>query len=378
MFTSSMGNAARGAAAELGPWVLFSQVICRYLHGMPHGIRAMVHGNPERQCVWQGADERQTNNTDLNKPVNPIHSDVRKLLALLVFASSVIASPAVDFTNSIGMRFVRVPMGTFTMGSKDGHWDEQPVHDVRITDSFLLGETEVTLAQYRLFRPEHGLSAETGAATGASWHDAAAFCRWLSEKDGKPYRLPTEAEWEHACRLNVGAESADGLREAEELALQMEKEEWSYYLFSREYPAGEIILPGNDRQRTGSSGYVPLGVAKDGPCRLEVRHVSTGREYGLEHADAGAKLFMDRDYRIARLSPALAGARLVKTWVADEEVTADRHLVLHVDKPVTLYLAFSKAICPCRQCRRQWCGQRASRRERCWSRIGRCRRMARA
>ena len=240
--------------------------------------------------------------------------------------------------NSLGMRMIRVAAGSFAMGSQEGDWDEQPVHQVTIRRPFWMSASEVTLPQYQQFRPKHALAGPSGAVTGVSWHEAMAFCRWLSEKEGKPYRLPTEAEWEHACRLNVGAEPAVRLREAEELTLQMEK--WTYYLFSREDPAGEIVLPGNDRQRTGSSGYVPLVAAKDGPCRVEVRHVSTGHEYGLVRADVGAKLFMDRDYRIARFSPALAGATLVKTWVADEEVTADRHLVLHADKPVTLYLAF--------------------------------------
>ena len=58
----------------------------------------------------------------------------------------------------------------------------------------------MTLDQYRQFKPDHDAAAADGSVTGVSWNDAMGFCRWLSEKDGHPYRLPTEAEWEYACR----------------------------------------------------------------------------------------------------------------------------------------------------------------------------------
>ena len=255
----------------------------------------------------------------------------------LAFAAEGV-SPGDITVNSLGMQMIRVEAGSFAMGSQEGDWDEQPVHKVAISQPFRMSAGEVTLSQYQQFRPQHSLAGPSGAATGVSWHDAVAFCQWLSEKEGKPYRLPTEAEWEHACRLNAAPESVVRLQEAEDLTLQLGN--WTYYIFSRAFPAGEIVLPGNDRRGTGSSGYVPLIVPTDDTCRLAVPYVSTGRECGLERAAVGAKFFMDREYQITRLSPALTGATLVKTWVADEEVTTDRHLVLHTDKPVTLYLAF--------------------------------------
>lgn len=107
--------------------------------------------------------------------------------------------------NRIGMEWVPLPAGTFTMGSTAGDWDEQPVHDVTLTQAVEISKGKVTLAQYQEFRPDHGYSATSGAVTGVSWHEAAAYCAWLSEKEGQPYRLPTEAEWEYACRLNGGA-----------------------------------------------------------------------------------------------------------------------------------------------------------------------------
>ncbi|MBN1350277.1 SUMF1/EgtB/PvdO family nonheme iron enzyme [candidate division KSB1 bacterium] len=120
------------------------------------------------------------------------------------------AAPA-DFTNSIGMKMIRINAGSFMMGQADGDWDEHPVHRVKISKPFYIGATEVTNAQYEQFDPDHrsfrgynGFSSrEDEAVIFVSWHDALRFCEWLSEKEGKPYRLPTEAEWEYACRAGT-------------------------------------------------------------------------------------------------------------------------------------------------------------------------------
>ena len=117
-----------------------------------------------------------------------------------------------EYVNSIGMRFVRIEPGSFTMGQKEGRdLDESPVHKVNITRPFYMAATEVTNAQYEQFRPEHsadrgrrGVSKEDGEAVAViDWQDAVDFCEWLSKKDGIPYRLPTEAEWEYACRAGT-------------------------------------------------------------------------------------------------------------------------------------------------------------------------------
>nr|MDO8083439.1 SUMF1/EgtB/PvdO family nonheme iron enzyme [Candidatus Sigynarchaeum springense] len=113
--------------------------------------------------------------------------------------------------NSIGMRLVHIPAGRFTMGQKDGDWDEVPVHDVRINNPFLMADAPVTNVQFELFRKEHkkyrGIAyvseTDDAAVVFVSWNDAMDFCSWLSEKEGKPYRLPTEAEWEYACRAGT-------------------------------------------------------------------------------------------------------------------------------------------------------------------------------
>jgi formylglycine-generating enzyme required for sulfatase activity len=116
------------------------------------------------------------------------------------------------FTNSIGMHMRPIPAGSFEMGqARGGDFDERPVHRVRIRCPFWMAETEVTNAQYERFDPSHrdlrgklGFStADDEAVVFVSWHEAARFCAWLAEKEGKPYRLPTEAEWEYACRAGT-------------------------------------------------------------------------------------------------------------------------------------------------------------------------------
>ena len=122
-------------------------------------------------------------------------------LAVLI-AGQVFAEVASDSrTNSIGMKMILIKAGSFTMGStaRDDNWNERPAHKVTISHGFLMSETEVTLDHFHQFRP--GFDVSPGCdpyVAGVSWKDATAFCDWLSKKEGKPYRLPTEAEWEYA------------------------------------------------------------------------------------------------------------------------------------------------------------------------------------
>lgn len=155
------------------------------------------------------------------------------LLAMILSANGAKAQMPTgkEDTNSIGMRLVRVEPGAFFMGNQNptppeklkgpshlsqGDWDERPAHKVTISQAFYMSATEITVEQFRQFRPGHNGSAQDGPfVAGVTWHDAVAFCQWLSEKEGKPYRLPTEAEWEYACRAGAKTLFSSGDRPPE-------------------------------------------------------------------------------------------------------------------------------------------------------------------
>jgi len=113
------------------------------------------------------------------------------------------------------IEMVLVPGGSFLMGSPEnetGHSDkEKPRHQVTVRD-FHIGKYEVTQAQWRAVmggNPSH-FKGDDLPVENVSWNDAEAFCRRLSEMTGKKYRLPTEAEWEYACRAKTdGAYAGD-------------------------------------------------------------------------------------------------------------------------------------------------------------------------
>ena len=152
-----------------------------------------------------------------------------------------------ETTNSAGGKLVLIPPGEFLMGSSDEQLgaiikeveqlnlgretidrilkQERPQHRVVLTRPFFLGATEVTIGQFKKFAETTGLKtyAETSAAEDQSrtylkpgypatdespvscvrWNEAVAYCRWLSDIEKTNYRLPTEAEWEYACRAGT-------------------------------------------------------------------------------------------------------------------------------------------------------------------------------
>src|SRR3989442_2621093 len=201
--------------------------------------------------------------------------------------------------NSVGMKFVLVSAGEFMMGSEESPDslaksypqyeraafleldDEAPVHKVRITRAFYLGQHHVTVGQFRRFLQASGYKAEsetdgTGGygynpdydpaksargdafegrnpkyswrnpgfkqgddhpVVNVTWNDAVAMSKWLSETEGKTYRLPTEAEWEYAARAGTrtryytGDDSQSLLKAANVFDADAKKnwEKWAIY-----------------------------------------------------------------------------------------------------------------------------------------------------
>ncbi len=182
-------------------------------------------------------------------------------------------------TNSIGMKLTLIPSGEFQMGSDDSDrfavfGGEKPRHRVRITRPFYLGTYEVTKGQFRKFVDDTGYKTDaekdgkggvgyTGKrqdtipvqrradftwrdwgvdqsdespVVNVSHNDAVAFCEWLSKKEGKTYRLPTEAEWEYACRAGTTSlyyngddpEELTKIGNVADAALKMQIQAWPF------------------------------------------------------------------------------------------------------------------------------------------------------
>jgi formylglycine-generating enzyme required for sulfatase activity len=120
--------------------------------------------------------------------------------------------PPKNFTNSIGMKFVWIPPGTFLMGSPKEEKERQlfnadeTQHKVTLTKGFYMGVYAVTQEQYETVmgkNPSHFKGEKNLPVQTVSWNDCQEFVKKLREKDKKLYRLPTEAEWEYSCRAGT-------------------------------------------------------------------------------------------------------------------------------------------------------------------------------
>jgi formylglycine-generating enzyme required for sulfatase activity len=151
------------------------------------------------------------------------------------------------FTNSLGMKFRLIPAGIFIMGSpetEEDRFDDEEQHEVMISQAFWMGVREVTQWQYQKVMGTNpsrfqGYSSNHPIET-VSWYDAVEFCKRLSEfpvekKDSRVYRLPTEAEWEYACR--AGSTTAfsfgEGSQSLGEYAWFMNNSKWKTHPVGR-------------------------------------------------------------------------------------------------------------------------------------------------
>ncbi len=113
-----------------------------------------------------------------------------------------------DLGDGVKLELVPIPAGEFTMGDANGDFDEVPVHKVTITEPFCLGKYEVTQEQWKAVMGVNPgrYKGEKNPVELVSWNDCQAFVDKLNEKFGKPgikFSLPTEAQWEYACRAGT-------------------------------------------------------------------------------------------------------------------------------------------------------------------------------
>lgn len=147
-------------------------------------------------------------------------------------------------TNPINIEFVFVAAGTFMMGSKDcgrplQHCDETPLHRVTIGSGFFLGKYEVTQEQWQKITGKNPspLKGVDLPVENLSWDDAQEFIRDLNEmNDGATYRLPTDAEWEYACRAGT---SGDDVADLDSIAWYEKNSTDAAHEYGRTHPVGQ-------------------------------------------------------------------------------------------------------------------------------------------
>jgi len=150
----------------------------------------------------------------------------------VVKAGKTTASAAIQLSrgdtlvNSFGMELIYIPAGQFMMGSRETpeevvnteggkvEWyrREHPIHKVRISRGFYMGTTELTQGQYQAVMKENPSKyrGDDLPVENITWNDAVRFCERLSKIEKRTYRLPTEAEWEYACRAGTDMRFAFG------------------------------------------------------------------------------------------------------------------------------------------------------------------------
>jgi len=225
-----------------------------------------------------------------------------------------------SFINTLGMQFIFIPSGTFTMGSRlqpseietryggDAKWydDECPQHEVTLTKSFYIQTTEVTQSQWFTVM---GVNPSGFKNCGGdcpvekvSWYDTQEFINRLNQKEETDkYRLPTEAEWEYACRAGSTAVFCFG-NEIKELGVYAwynhESREWTHKVNIKKPNAwGLYDMHGNvwewcqDWYNKYTSGPVtdPIGppsgthrVSKGGSWRSAARFCRSAHRYGVD------------------------------------------------------------------------------------------------
>jgi formylglycine-generating enzyme required for sulfatase activity len=223
---SSRERAFESAKLGRGHGVFFYHVI--------EGLKGEAK-NRRGEVTWDGLVEHVRENVcdrvqaligDAAKQTPAVMVNLRGKSPVLIRMDRGVGGTGREVTNSIGMKLVRIPAGTFSMGSpamESGRNKEELQHEVEITKAFWVGAHEVTQAQFQKvmgFNPSHfsaagkgkdkvkGMSTSDLPVENVSWNDAVELCRKLSDLPAersarRRYRLPSEAEWEYACRAGT-------------------------------------------------------------------------------------------------------------------------------------------------------------------------------
>jgi formylglycine-generating enzyme required for sulfatase activity len=192
------GNVAAGA--PLAPGDL--------LWAKPHLKRGMTVAQAclLASCLEAFAERRPANADVLLQKMNQLDRAARPV-APSASAPPPSPGPEKRIRNSIGMSLVLILPGRFRMGSPKQ--DNEYQHEVEISQAFYMSRYPVTKGAFAAFVQETGHAnpwagpSDHHPVVNVDWTDAVAFCRWLTEKERKEYRLPTEAEWEYCCRAGT-------------------------------------------------------------------------------------------------------------------------------------------------------------------------------
>ncbi len=200
-------------------WVVNAREQTFYLDGLLIEKKSLPYRLPVHDDfpVWIGADPalEMPNPYTYGGLIDDVMLWNRPLSAAEI--AGLVTEPLPTFENSVGMKLVEVPAGEFLMGAGYGHPSNPHGHLVLITRPFLIATTEVTNAQWNEVMGDIPSDFRDGdlPVNHVSWDDAVEFCRRLSELPSertarRAYRLPTEAEWEYACRAGTSSRHSFG------------------------------------------------------------------------------------------------------------------------------------------------------------------------